>query len=331
MGTKTGMRIDNAVACQITEVFSYDQEDIWKLFRVMPFSERYRFLLSLFTETGPHIYIRDVVPSDDVEGQYNGDSIRNLFGIAGLVAEDVLDACEDANEDGRDDELEEPGLRRKRRFMSVISNASDESLTGRANAANIAPTKKFWSNALMAYDRSRLRRRSSDLGLSRHDLTAIRRKSKSWGIPENIAPSVIPSILENTSSKADISVDTHQEAEDLKANFAMQAKELFLYMDKDKSGAIDKNELMLSLFDLGIEVSWTEVDDIIAKTDMNSDGEIDLEELMSALLSESDSISIVHNDSKSATTSAKSSPHHADATPFSFLEVSGSRSDEGCT
>jgi calmodulin len=61
---------------------------------------------------------------------------------------------------------------------------------------------------------------------------------------------------------------------------------LFHFIDKDNSGSIDRNELMLALLDLGIEKTWAEIDAMIKFADVDGDNEVDIDELVKAIMHE---------------------------------------------
>ena len=282
-----GLRLDNAVAVEVTETYTFDKQDIWTLFRSMPYVERYRFILSLFTETGGVCYVDKVVPTDDDEGRFDGDSIKMLFAVACIVVEDVVDALEveaessdDGDGDGKVaamvDNTELMERRKQRRILSVLSTFSSD-VEDRMSSSN------GWSTALMSFEKGKIRRRTSTAGVSRDDLVWLRRQSRDasvsgvGGIPSSLTTmGAIHAIMNNDST-----------SDEEKRNILTQhVRVLFLYMDKDQSGTIDRNELMLSLFDMGLEKSWDEVDDMISVADVDGDSMVSLDELVNVIMTE---------------------------------------------
>jgi CRP-like cAMP-binding protein len=283
-----GLRLDDAVVMELSELYSFDKTAIWDLFRSMPFVERYRFIMSLFTETGSICYTESVIPSEDNEGRFDGDSLKVLYAIANIVVEDVMealdaDACSDKEDEKEDVVVRE--RRRQKRLMSVNSNTSGTSgddisalVMGKTNLSNA------WTRALMAYDKGKLRRKSSVTGL---DLKMVRRQSMrrgSGGVPAMLLTA--PTVVSSVSSVLEAMSDPDASEEQIKEGITKFITDVFLYMDKDKSGNIDRNELMLSLFDMGIEMSWSDVDEMIASADTNGNKLVSLEELIEVVLFE---------------------------------------------
>ena len=56
--------------------------------------------------------------------------------------------------------------------------------------------------------------------------------------------------------------------------------ERFQKMDKDKSGYLDRQEIIAGFKELGMKQTAAEIDAIIAKADKNQDGKIQFEEFL---------------------------------------------------
>ena len=260
--SKLGIRAETATPAEITEVFYYDKEDIWELFVGMPFSERYRFLLAMFTEVGGISHSKDVEQSAPPSDGLVGKSIRHLYKLSALIVDDILATYGKRADD--DSEVEVGSVstavmkQTKLRRTSLMSNdCSDEE--SRDEPAGMSK----WTDALKAYDRTRTRRKSSRMGMSIKSAAGF-------------------------STGGDIEdVDSLTgDEENPFGTLEKRIRALFAYIDKDGSGSIDKNELMLSLLDLGIERSWADVESMISFADKDGDAEVDLEELVAAIIRE---------------------------------------------
>jgi hypothetical protein len=261
--SKLGLRAETATPSEITEVLYYDKEDIWNLFMRMPYQERYRFLQSLFTEVGGIPHSKDVVASPPNDALMEGSSIKNMYKLAAVVADDILATYGDPDDDRSDEgslataTIKQEALARR---ISVLSNDGSE------ESGDQPTDMSKWSEALKAYDKTRLRRKSSRLNSA---------SSKT----------VASAMSAPGSANAETSDDEDDDPDDMAA-LERRIRALFSYIDKDGSGSIDKNELMLSLLDLGIERSWADVDSMIDFADKDGDAEVDLEELVAAIMRE---------------------------------------------
>jgi len=290
-----GVRFENAHAVELTETYSLDKEDLWAIFQRMPFKERYSFLMSMFTEVGGFAYVTGVLPQSHMQSQFEGESIKNLYRMVLAVIEDVIETFEenhedddisscssgDSNHEGNHedgDENHERGTRHsnthfRMRNLSLLSAHSEASLEEQIDPSSSQASK--WTQALRAYDSSLKRRRSSRL-LDQ----AIYQKQASRAsvlVPKSRTPNKYVQLQEK---------DNEDDNEVFLDSVEKRISALFHFIDKDNSGSIDRNELMLALLDLGIDKSWTEIDAMISFADIDGDCEVDIDELVKAIMRE---------------------------------------------
>jgi CRP-like cAMP-binding protein len=302
--SKSGLRPDNSFALELTEVYYYDKLDIKTLFLQMPFAEKYGFVMNLFSCCGDVEYVKNIAPSAFLEKEFEGNSLTVMHSMCMAAAEDVLEAQKFANrrkqklevtgeEDGeessstdsnadeddggdltleewkekqlqlrnaREEEQKNPNTNRRRlvRRMSIGSVNSDEDVEP-------SDTLSRWSEAL-----------------AKHEKEIFRRKS----IHNHVNKLVITNTDETTSV---VYVDDNEVDDELrKRSLEEKVRALFLYIDKDDSGTIDREEIMISLGQLGLDRKWNDVDKMINFADADGNREIDIEELVQAVLKEAD-------------------------------------------
>lgn len=124
-----------------------------------------------------------------------------------------------------------------------------------------------WTEALRAYDRERSRRNSQRFNSV--DLTVPVMSPGQFPAPQDEMVGQLDAIEEE-------GIGTLEE----------RVRALFSYIDKDGSGKIDREELMLSMMELGLEKRWADVDGMISFADKDNNHEIDIDELIVAVLKE---------------------------------------------
>ena len=73
-------------------------------------------------------------------------------------------------------------------------------------------------------------------------------------------------------------------------------RDVFLQLDKDGGGSIDKDEFCRGLMSLGIELQDKEVDEVFNQIDVNGDGDVSLREFMSVVAKPVKPIKIIFHD-----------------------------------
>ena len=73
-------------------------------------------------------------------------------------------------------------------------------------------------------------------------------------------------------------------------------RDVFLQLDKDGGGSIDKDEFCRGLMSLGIELQDKEVDGVFNQIDVNGDGDVSLREFMSVVAKPLKPIKIIFHD-----------------------------------
>ncbi len=73
-------------------------------------------------------------------------------------------------------------------------------------------------------------------------------------------------------------------------------RDVFLKLDKDGGGSIDKNEFRRGLMGLGIELQDEEVDGVFSAIDVNGDGDVSLREFMSVVAKPIKPIKLIFHD-----------------------------------
>jgi CRP-like cAMP-binding protein len=278
--SNAGVRFENAHAIELTETYSLDKEDLWIIFQRMPFQERYAFLLTIFTEVGGFSFITGVPPAHHLQSLFAGESIKNLYRTVLAVIEDVIESFEERESDlsessgSEDDEegrhIPSSTTHYRMRNMSLMSGHSDTSAEGRVIERK--STSK-WTQALQAYDKS-LKRRNSSRFLTKEVI--YKKQMSHASVLVKHAPPQYVHLEHQNSDQEDVFLDSVEK----------RISALFRYIDTDNSGSIDRNELMVSLLDLGIEKTWDEIDFMMSFADVDGDGEVDIDELVKAVMLE---------------------------------------------
>jgi potassium voltage-gated channel Eag-related subfamily H protein 7 len=276
-----GVRFENAHAVELTETYSLDKEDLWIIFQRMPFKERYSFLLSMFTEVGGFAYVTGVHSQSHIQSQFAGESIKNLYRMVLAVIEDVIESFEergddDESTDDNDDDVQHHERRSssthyRMRNLSLISAQSEGSLEEKPETFHQASK---WTQALKAYDSSLKRRNSSRL---QDQVIYMKQASRASVLAKPKTPNQYVQLNNNINE---------DENEVFLDSVEKRISALFHFIDKDNSGSIDRNELMLALLDLGIEKTWAEIDAMIKFADVDGDNEVDIDELVKAIMHE---------------------------------------------
>lgn len=303
--SRAGLRADNTFAEDLTELYYWERPDIHKILHKTPFKERYKMILALFSASGETIFVPNVKPSPYVhKDQFDTSNVKAMFRMAVSAAEDVIDTMH-CNEHGDDSSGSEDG-RKKERTITIREQRRQGQLAGSSTTRTAGvPTDEGrgssmrrggnadpelsdesstdseaergeenqqvgvskWTEALRAYDRERSRRNSQRFNSV--DLTVPVMSPGQFPAPQDEMVGQLDAIEEE-------GIGTLEE----------RVRALFSYIDKDGSGKIDREELMLSMMELGLEKRWADVDGMISFADKDNNHEIDIDELIVAVLKE---------------------------------------------
>lgn len=278
--SKLGLRLENAHAVELTESYSLDKEDLWIVFQRMPFQERYAFLLTLFTDVGGFAFITGIIPSQHLQSLFSGESIKNLYRTVLAVVEDIYESFEEGVSEEEESDCESScseGRRQDTTYYRVrnMSMASDDTASEECEdrVDEQSPSFSKWTQALQAHTRSTLRRNSSRF--LKHEM--IYRKQSTGSRVFATPPRI---------HRADDECKKGDAADAYMGEVEERISALFQYIDKDGSGSINRSELMVSLLDLGIEKTWDEIDQMISFADVDGDSQVDIGELVKAIMVE---------------------------------------------
>lgn len=270
--SKRAIRMGKAVASKSSELYTLSKKDMGAILSKMPHKLRCKFILNMFCVVGDvqHTEFPELTEADET---FNGNFTLAVMNDVSLrLLEAVVRKRAPLDDNGAIVGLEktttgtEAGSLNRRRADSMCSLDSDEEEGDQDRRATTTSSQSSpWMMALMQYQRAK------DTSTKEGDSVATTSSDRAGRSLTELSRLAAPDDPE--------AADVISEIEDM-------VRQMFINVDADGSGQIDREELMEAFEEMGAQVTWEDVDRMIKAADVDGNETVDLEEVTAAVLQE---------------------------------------------
>lgn len=272
--SKRAIRMSKATASETTELYALSKKDFVAILSKMPHKHRCKLILDMFCIVGEvqHSEFPSLTEADETFSGNFTPAVMNEVSLHLLEAVVRKRAPLDASgeiaglEKSSQEQGEPTGLNRRRAESMCSLESDDEGGEGRDGAKTDSDTSP-WMMALMQYQR---------VSAKPADGSA---DAQSVALGEGMRGRPLSDLYELTAPDDAEAAAVIAEIKDL-------VRQMFVNVDADGSGHIDREELMGAFEEMGAHVTWEDVDRMIKAADVDGNETVDLEEVTAAVLAE---------------------------------------------
>jgi hypothetical protein len=299
LALKTGLRLVDAEVAETAELYDISKADLWQIMLAMPIDLRCKLLADLFCTVGGEEHTPRVAMCDiEMSELFTLSSLSSLYKLSSAVIEEAVKRFKPVDEEGYIAGVDYSSLIQRRGSLGSLD--SDNTKLSKSSKLKSSASQSRWTTALAKYHSiTQSPSTSEKQQTSVKKLAAIvsntERSTNTAG--DDAETSAEPTILRDGTNDEDESVaDSVGVADferDLMDDIEDLVKQMFDKFDVDASGTIDREELMEALGELGMVLTWPEIDAMIAATTSSgSTDSVNRKEVVDAVVTE---ITVLHN------------------------------------